>query len=89
MDAWEFCRNWFKPSPEEEETKTYKGKCNRLLKEALGMESDEGIKRWGKRYEKIPLQHKITLSYLDRLRRISEIAGECKTIEDILSKHNE
>lgn len=89
MEAWEFCKNWLKPSPEEEDTKTYKGKCNRLLKEALGMESDEGIKRWGKRYEKMPPQHKVTLSYLDSLRRISEIASKCKAIDEILSKTKE
>jgi hypothetical protein len=79
MEAWEFCREWYQPTEEEETSRDYKGRCNKLLARVLS-QSEESVKRWGSRFERMPQNHKQTLSYIYSLRKVLEITSAHKDI---------
>lgn len=76
MQAREFCRRWFKATPEDEQQRGYREKCINLLAQVLRIKPNT-IQRWGKGMElETPDQYAVTLAYADIIRELIEATHE-------------
>jgi hypothetical protein len=72
MQAREFCRRWFKATPEQEMERGYREKCVNLLSQILKVRPNT-IQRWGKGLDlKTPESYAVTLAYADIIRELIE-----------------
>ncbi|MBD2153102.1 hypothetical protein [Leptolyngbya sp. FACHB-16] len=88
MKANEFCRNWFKATPEQESSRGYRQQCVTLLAKVLGVKENT-IQRWGSGvdFEKMPEEYEVTLAYADTIRAMLEAAYEdTRLIEAVFEK---
>jgi hypothetical protein len=74
MDAETFCDRWFgldQLEPEEREQvkqeRGYRARCVRILSAVL-RKPEKTISNWGSRFEAMPEDYEVTLTYADALR---------------------